>query len=111
MKYRERNKVGRRHSGQAPFLALLMACAVGIIAVIPTAIIYAAGDIYIPLVYARILLCIGLGFMIGVVPGRIMRIGKVRNNLIAFLVVSITVYFTPHFFFRLPIYHTYLFRK
>jgi hypothetical protein len=67
-----------RHSGRAPLGSLILALMVGVAFAIPAAIAYAAADIYIPFIYARCLLCVALGFVIGVIPTIVMRWGKVR---------------------------------
>jgi hypothetical protein len=85
-----------RHSGRAPIGALILAAAVGSVAAIPAAVIYAAGDIYIPSVTIRGLLCLGLALAFAYVPRAVMRAGKVRNpgaTMLVVLVVAVVGYY------------------
>lgn len=84
-----RSSLYYRHSGRAPLGALILALALGIAVTVPAAILYAIAVLYIPIIYLNIVLGLGLGAVMGGVPAKLARIGRVRNNARAYAVVLI----------------------
>src|SRR6476659_6019966 len=58
-----------RHSGQVTLAGPLLAVAVGGAAAVALAFAYAYADLYFPLIYLNLLLCLGFGAALGAVPG------------------------------------------
>jgi len=74
-------------------VALIVALAGGAAAAMLAAMLYAVGDIFIPFIYIKFLLGIALGFVLGAVPVRLLKWGKVRSNLLSTLTVeAVTVF-------------------
>lgn len=90
--------VGRfyAHTGTLPLSALVGGVIRGSLAAVLGGGIYAFADIYIPLIYARIILVLGFGVLLGVVPARTMLSAKVRNTpavLLVTLLVALVGYY------------------
>src|SRR5580658_10189659 len=82
-----------RHSGKAPPVSLLIALIGGAVVALPAAMLYALGDIYIPIIYASFLLAIGMGVVLGGVPAWLLRAGKVRSTFLSTIVVIVVAAF------------------
>lgn len=78
-----------RHSGQVTFAGPLLALAVGGAVAAALAFAYAYADLYIPLIYLNLLLCLGFGAALGAVPGVILRATKVRNVPVSLAVAGL----------------------
>jgi hypothetical protein len=66
---------------------MVLALVLGALAAVLGGALYAAADLYIPLIYANALIAFGLGFGLGAVPMGLMRWGCVRSNFFVYLVV------------------------
>ena len=78
-----------RHSNRVGPAGLVLGGAAGLAVGLVAAVIYAYSIIYIPIVYARIACVLGFGAVLGYLPARIMRWGKVRSVPVVLTVVGI----------------------
>src|SRR4051794_22838506 len=78
-----------KHSGRFTPVGLVLGIIAGVATSVVAAIIYAYGDLYIPLIYLNVLLCVVFGAAVGVVSAMAMRFGKVRNIPVALLIVTL----------------------
>jgi hypothetical protein len=78
-----------RHSGRVTLRGTLLAAVAGLAAAVASGVIYAYADLYIPLVYLNIALCMGFGAAVGGLAALVMRWGKVRNLPVALAIVGV----------------------
>src|SRR5262245_17475610 len=82
-----------KHSGKIPIHSVLLGLSAGLVASAILAIAYAYADLYIPIVYLNILLCLGFGAGVSIVTAMAMHRGKLRNTPVAIaLVMSLTLF-------------------
>jgi hypothetical protein len=74
-----------KHSGRAPVRGVIVAIAVGAVVTSPIALVYAYFDALIPFVYLNIVAAVIVGAVAGLVTGKLLERGLVRNNLISAL--------------------------
>lgn len=73
------------HSGKAPAGGLVLAIAIGAVVASLLALVYAYFDAVMPFVYFNIVAAGGLGMVSGVITGKLLVRGRVRNNRVAAL--------------------------
>jgi hypothetical protein len=74
-----------RHSGKFNPLAPLLALFAAVIAAVPLGLIYAFAIKWIPFIYLNFFITLGYGFVFGLLTLYLLKIGKVRNALVATL--------------------------
>lgn len=77
------------HTGKVTFIGVLSAGVAGLVAGAVAAALYAYGDVYIPIIYANVLLCFAFGAGVGVACAYVMRWGKVRNVPVTLAIVGV----------------------
>lgn len=80
-----------KHSGKVTLAGPALGLIVGLPAAVALGFVYAYIDLYSPIVYLNVLLCMAFGAALGAVPGVVMRAGKVRNVPVALAVVAVVV--------------------
>jgi len=66
---------------------LILALVLGSAAALAAGALYAAGDLYIPIIYLNLLLGAGLGFVLAATSVALLRVGRVRSDLFTYVVV------------------------
>jgi len=85
-----------KHSNRVPPIGLLAGGILGLAAALVGAVIYAYAIVFIPLIYANVLCVVLFGALLGYVPARLMRWGKVRSVpvvLASVVVIALAAYY------------------
>ena len=77
------------HSGKVTLRGTALSVVVGLLVAVLTGFIYAYADLYIPIVYLNVMLCLGFGAVIGAAAAAVLRWGKVRNVPVALAIVAV----------------------
>lgn len=78
-----------RHSGKVTLRGTALAVLAGLAVAVVTGYLYGYADLYMPIVYGNVLLCLAFGGAIGFVAARVMRWGKVRNTPVSLAIVGV----------------------
>jgi hypothetical protein len=72
-----------RHSGKVPLLGLILLGVAGLVAVPILGVLYGYLIFYIPFIYVNLFVVFGYVYAVSFVLSKAMRLGKIRNTLIA----------------------------
>jgi hypothetical protein len=86
-----------KHSGHTPLASLLLAGALGVVAGVVIAVVYAYTIEYVPFIKLRFVATIGFGALVGAVTAGIAKAGKVRSTAVVLALVGVVTLVAYYF--------------